>query len=232
MATCPDSAIQIKLGPIPQIAQPIQLCIRSPHQTPPSPPRPPPTNLKPTQLNNQIRHNPHKPRTPLPPPRPPQPLHSPPIILRRKMTLRTILMHNIRQPHTHNENRQRGRRAPVHVDAMRFVIGCGLEIDKAAGAGPGAGHAVAGLVGAKGLGEDDVGETARVGDIAGADDEVFGYVAEGLGAEPGQVVGGPFCRGEVFLEVVSLGEVTFDPRSDSGEGLVFCVGCFVGEPPD
>ena len=129
-------------------------------------------------------------------------------------------MHNIRQPHTHNENRQRGRRAPVHVDAMRFVIGCGLEIDKAAGAGPGAGHAVAGLVGAKGLGEDVVGEPARVGDFAGADDEIFGYVAEGLGAEPGLDANGPFCCGELFLEVVGLGEVAFYFRSDSGEGVV------------
>ena len=122
-------------------------------------------------------------------------------MLRREMTLGTILMHNIRQSRTHYEYRQPRRSTPIDIDTMSLVIRHGLEIDETAvAARPDAGHTVAGLVGAKGLREDDVGEPDGVCDFAGADDEVADYVAEGLGFEPGDDALAPALSGDFLLE--------------------------------
>ena len=88
---------------------------------------------------------------------------------------------------------------------MSFVIRHGLKIDEASiAARPGAGHTVAGLVGAEGLREDDVGEPGGVCDLAGADDEVADYVAEGLDFEPGDGMLAPASSGDFLLQVLQI----------------------------
>ena len=93
-------------------------------------------------------------------------------MFRTEMALRAILMHNIRQARTHHKYTESGRRTPVHVDAVGCVIGRGLEINETVRTCPRRGHTIASLVGAEGLGEDDICEPGCIGDFAWAEDEI------------------------------------------------------------
>ena len=164
--------------------RPLNLMYR-PHQTPPTPPTPPPTDREPDPLRrpeHSVRQEPHKARMPLVPPRDLQPLHRPPIVLRTHMSLRTVLMHDIPQPTRHDGARERDTDRPVCVDAAAIVLrGVGEVDETAAPDGPGRGHALARLVRAEGLRENDVDEPAGVEGLERPDHQCFHHVAEGGG---------------------------------------------------
>ena len=144
-----------KLGidAVTQMAQSIQLCISRPDQTSPSSSRPAPADEMKNELpkrDQRIRHHPHEARVLLEPARTPQPLHRAAVVLGADVALRAVFRHDVSEARGHDEYGEAGGGAPVVVDAVGGVVGVGLEVDEASLPGPGASHAVAGLIGSEG----------------------------------------------------------------------------------
>lgn len=153
------------------------------------------------------------------------------------MALGAILNHDVQQPACHDETRQSRRGAPVDIHAPGDIVVVGLEVDEAAvAAGPVGGEAVAGLVGAKCLGEDDVDEPDGVEGLEGAEEGVLDEGSEGGGFEPVEEgVDALMGAGRFFLGVLGNGDgapMAFEAGADAAEGVAVGVGGDVGEAPD
>lgn len=109
-----------------------------------------------------------------------------------------------------------------------------VKINKAV-ARPHLGHAIARLIGAKGLREYNIGQPSRIDHLGGAKEPVPHYIPESGAAKPvhdrvcPQACRALFCRLERGVELG--GAVMFDFLADAGEEIVGRVRGCVGEPP-
>lgn len=105
-----------------------------------------------------------------------------------------------------------------------------VKIDKAA-ARPHLGHAIARLIGAKGLRENDIRQPSRIDHLGGAKQPVLHYIPESGASKPvHDRVCPQGCR-SLSCRLELKGAVVFDFIADAGEEIVGRVRGCVGEPP-